>query len=76
MEKIAAKLIAMKVLRGASIQSGYYYISGKKGMKSNGSFTSDKNKWIVFSHYEKKQIEGGKPYGATKVGAFVSVDKY
>jgi len=55
----------------------YYYISGQSGMKANGSFTKDKSKWITFDNEEKRRIEdGGKPYGATKVGAFVKTDKF
>ena len=57
----------------------YYYISGNKGMKASGSFTSDKSSWITFTQDDKESIEdspGGRPYGATKMGKFINVNKF
>ena len=56
----------------------YYYISGKSGMKSNGSFTSNQLSWITFDQNEVDRItsKGGKPYGATKTGRFINTSKY
>jgi hypothetical protein len=52
----------------------YYYISGKMGMTSSGSFTRDMNRWILFTKDEAERIT--KPYGATKTGTFVSTSKF
>ena len=53
----------------------YYYISGKMGMKSNGSFTKNKSQWIVFYQNEVDKIGDKKPYSATKKGVFVKCKK-
>lgn len=52
----------------------YYYIHGNMGMTSNGSFTRDKSRWVIFDEAEVKRIV--KPYGATKNGLFVECDKF
>lgn len=59
----------------------YFYISGNMGMKSNGSFTRNRSKWITFTESEKDFILNAtfrvnKPYGATKQGLFISTDKF
>ena len=56
----------------------YYYIAGTMGIKSNGSFTKNKESWITFNQNEVDRItsKGGKPYGATKTGRFVNTSKY
>jgi len=52
----------------------YYYIYGNMGMKSNGSFTRDKSKWIKFDEIEVNRIT--KPYGTTKNGLFIECEKF
>lgn len=55
----------------------YYYISGTMGMKSNGSFTRDKSQWMTFTEDDVQRCGySGKPYGATKLGLFISTEKY
>ena len=56
----------------------YYYIAGTMGMKSNGSFTKNKESWITFDQNDVDRItsKGGKPYGATKTGRFIKTFKY
>lgn len=54
----------------------YYYIRGKMGMTSNGSFTRDKNRWITFNKNDVMRIGNNKPYAATKKGLFVDCNKF
>jgi hypothetical protein len=56
------------------MQDRYYYIKGDRGMKSNGSFTKDRSKWMTFDQNEVERIGSAKPYGATMQGKFVLVD--
>jgi hypothetical protein len=46
------------------------------GMKSSGSFTKDKSKWITFTSDFIKRLGNNLPYGATKKGTFVSIDTH
>lgn len=57
------------------MEKRYYYINGTMGMKSHGSFTRDKSKWVTFSQSEMESITstGRRPYGSTKDGVFVEV---
>lgn len=50
----------------------FYYVSGTMGMRSNGSFTRDRSRWITFTETEAH----GRPYGSTRVGAFVPTERY
>lgn len=61
------------------VDNKYYYIStGNIGMKSNGSFSRDKSVWLIFDQEEKERIEQKniKPYGATKQGVFININKF
>ena len=52
----------------------YYYVSGKMGMTSSGSFSRDKSRWVKFTKNEAETIK--KPYGATKTGRYVRSNLY
>jgi hypothetical protein len=54
----------------------FYYISGNMGLTSSGSFTRDKSRWINFNQEEVNNIGNNRPYGATKTGVFVDVNKF
>jgi hypothetical protein len=54
----------------------YYYIYGTMGMRSNGSFTRDKKKWITFNSIDVQNLGNNKPHGATKTGVFVLCSKF
>jgi hypothetical protein len=53
--------------------ANYYYVDGSLGMKSNGSFTSEKRHWMTFGLIDAKRMADGeiKPYGATRRGLFI-----
>ena len=54
----------------------YYYISGVMGLTSSMTFSRDKNRWITFSQAEVNSIGLDRPYGVTKTGIFILVEKY
>jgi hypothetical protein len=56
----------------------YVYVKGKMGMTASGSFTKDQSKWMKFTQTEVNGYRSvnAKPYGATKRGEFIHVDKY
>lgn len=56
----------------------YYYIYGNLGMMKSGSFSRDKKRWMIFDQEDKDRMEQRniKPYGAVKLGKFVSIEKF
>ena len=54
----------------------YYYISGNMGMTSSGSFSRDRSIWIIFSQNDINTLQNKKPYGATKKGMFININKF
>ena len=54
----------------------FYYVNGRMGMKSNGSFTADKTKWVIFDQDEAQRFSGKRLYSATKAGVFVDTNTF
>lgn len=76
-EQLAAKIDAAAqrdASRDVTAEDGdYYYVHGELGMQRNGSFTKEKQDWMVFTRDEALPMMRNNimPYGATKRGVFV-----
>lgn len=51
----------------------FYYSTGVRGMKSDGTFTKEKRDWITFTRAEATRMDEAniKPHGATERGIFI-----
>jgi len=56
----------------------YYYIYGLMGLTSSFTFTKNKSRWIIFTEQEKIKFEKNNilPYGITRRGIFINVNKF
>lgn len=54
----------------------FYYVNGRMGMKSNGSFTADQTKWVTFNQDEAQRFSGKHLYSATRFGVFIDTSTY
>lgn len=54
----------------------FYYMHGRLGMKSDGSFTDEKRHWIPISRLDADAMmeNGGQPVGATMGGDFIGTE--
>lgn len=77
MEKAVAKQVEFAVAdpqatMQVSEDKNYFYVDGILGMKSDGTFTSEKRHWMTFTRQDALPIQeaNSKPFGATQRGVF------
>jgi hypothetical protein len=56
----------------------YYYVKNDMVMTMSGSFTKNRNRWMLLTEIDKKKIESGKRdyWKPTKKGIFIQGDKF